>query len=117
MKKKKKNTLEFTAAFIITTKVYRDAMTTVAHAHSGTWRNTPAKAERSDKKTLENVRRPKWTDVQQQASLPLLWFLAGLKPDPWLYTEGLVTAFWTEYDLPFTKALLTALMVTVKKKK
>lgn len=59
-----KDTLEITAAFIVTTKVYRDVMTTVARAYSGTGRNTPAKANSSDK-ALEN----------QQASLPLLWFL------------------------------------------
>lgn len=45
-----KDTLEFTAAFIITTKVYRDVLTTVGHVYSGTRRNTPAKAKSSDNK-------------------------------------------------------------------
>lgn len=68
-----KDTLEFTAAFIIATKVYRDVLMPMVHA-SGTRRNTTAKANSSDNKTLENQSRPKWTDIKQ-ASPSLLWFL------------------------------------------
>lgn len=88
-----KDTLEFTAAFIIAAKVSGDVGTIVAR------RNSPAEANSRDK-TLENLSRPKRTEMKQ-ASLPLLWFsCALLKPESWLYTEGLVTAFWSEYD-PF----------------
>lgn len=68
-----KDTLEFTAAFIITAKVSGDVVTIVARAHSGTTRMSPAEANSRDK-TLENLSRPKWTEMKQ-ASLPLLWFL------------------------------------------
>lgn len=66
-----KDTLEFTAAFIITAKVSGDVVTIVACAYSGT--RSPAEANSRDK-TLENLSRPKWTEMKQ-ASPPLLWFL------------------------------------------
>lgn len=66
-----KDTLEFTAAFIITAKVSGDVATIVARAHSGTRRKSPAEANSRDK-TLENLSRPKWTEMKQASSTALV---------------------------------------------
>lgn len=98
------------------------------HHREGFWRcgDHRGPCPQRDQEEESRWSQQPWQDTGKSIEAKMDWDEAGLsstalvscallKPDLWLYTEGLVTAFWSEYD-PFAiyKGTLTALMITVK---
>lgn len=99
------DSLEFTAAFIIIAQWFTEMgrplwpMLSVEPGEKHVCESQEQR--RQDTGKINRGQKKKKGLIWSRPQITVLWFLVlDEKPDPWLYTEGLVTALWTEYD-PF----------------